>query len=176
MTKNKEEHAAYMRSYRKAHPNYGKIYSIAYNEAHREEHRACDNARRAADPEKFRAKGRAWSAAHPDIEQGRRRRWAATHHQEHAEYERRRRALLLGAAIGPINLEAIKQRDRMICCVCNEKVDGRLKHPHPNSLSFDHSHPISLGGPHCQENLRVAHKRCNQRRHAGWLPVQMVMV
>ena len=70
---------------------------------------------------------------------------------------------------GPIDYKAIKVRDRMRCCVCGKKVKE-------NDLSFDHSIPISLGGPHTQENLRVCHRRCNSRRGPGRLPVQMVLV
>jgi 5-methylcytosine-specific restriction endonuclease McrA len=57
----------------------------------------------------------------------------------------------------------------MRCCICGKKVAE-------NDLSFDHSLPISLGGPHSQENQRVSHWLCNNRRGAGWLPVQMVLL
>ena len=73
------------------------------------------------------------------------------------------------AIVGPIDLEAIKERDRMRCCICGRKVAEK-------DLSFDHTIPLSLGGPHIQENLRVAHLCCNSRRGAGRLPVQMVLI
>jgi 5-methylcytosine-specific restriction endonuclease McrA len=64
----------------------------------------------------------------------------------------------------------------MRCSICGGKVDERLKFPHPDSLSFDHSHPLSLLGPHSQENQRVAHLHCNQLKGIGRLPVQMVLL
>ena len=34
------------------------------------------------------------------------------------------------------------------------------------TLHIDHGIPLARGGPHTYENLRPAHKRCNQRKHA----------
>lgn len=72
------------------------------------------------------------------------------------------------ATIGDIDLDAIKRRDRMVCCICGRKVAEK-------DLSFDHSVPLSLGGSHTQNNLRVAHRICNSRRGNGCLPVQIVL-
>lgn len=96
------------------------------------------------------------------------RAYRKAHQSEYAERTRRRDALKLSATIGPIDIEAIKVRDRMRCAICGKKVAEK-------ELSFDHTIPLSLGGPHSQENLRVAHRRCNSRRGAGRLPVQMVL-
>jgi len=51
-----------------------------------------------------------------------------------------------------------------------------LKHPHPLSLSYDHTIPLSVQPVHTQNNLRVCHLGCNLKRGVGRLPVQMVMV
>lgn len=118
---------------------------------------------------------RAYRKRHPKDTCGASRRWRKAHPQEAAERSRRRKALKRGATIGPIDIEAIKIRDKMRCCICGRKVNEKLKHPHPDSLSFDHSHPLSLGGSHSQNNLRVAHLHCNLKRHTGILPIQMVL-
>ena len=94
--------------------------------------------------------------------------WAKTHPQEVNEKNRKRDALKRGATIGPIDLTAIKARDKMRCAICGKRVAKK-------DLSFDHSWPLSLGGPHSQENQRVAHRRCNIKRGAGRIPVQMVL-
>lgn len=96
--------------------------------------------------------------------------------EKFAAQSQRQRALKRNATTGPIDLAAIKVRDRMRCCICGRKINSALKYPHPDSLSFDHTQPLSLGGPHMQENLRVAHLRCNIQRGAGRLPVQMILV
>jgi len=167
----KEKKLARSRAWHDAHPGYGHAWTIEHREEHnlwsriyRETHHneclAYERAYREAHREECRAKARAYGKSHPEV---------------YAEKCRRRLALKRGATVGSIDLDAIKVRDRMRCCICGERVKERLKYPHPDSLSFDHSHPLSLGGPHSQENQRVAHLHCNLERSAGRLPVQMVL-
>lgn len=41
-------------------------------------------------------------------------------------------------------------------------------HRHPDAATFDHVTPKALGGTGKQDNLMLAHKRCNSRRgHNG---------
>ena len=89
--------------------------------------------------------------------------------------QRKRRGQIQRTRTGPIDRKAIKLRDRMVCSICHKPIDERVNYPHPDSLSFDHSWPLSLGGPHTQENQRVAHLHCNLKRSIGYLPVQMVL-
>jgi len=184
---------AYKHNYDETHREEKAAYNRAYRETHREKIAACrephrDNAQRKAEAcvrsrayrashlEERRAYDRAYRKAH--LEQCR----AAIHAHQKAHLQdyllraAKREALKRGATVGPIDLEAIKVRDRMRCCICGKRVNGKLKFPHPDSLSFDHSHPLSLHGPHTQENIRVAHLRCNFRRGVGRLPVQMILV
>ena len=167
----REEIAARKRTYQEAHQEEIAVYLHAWYEAHQEERCAHVRAYYAAHREERTATSRHWRNTHREE----RHAYRETHLLESAECERRRRALKRNATIGPIDLEAIKVRDRMHCCICGKRVNEKLKHPHPNSLSFDHSHPLSLHGPHSQENQRVAHLICNQRRGMGRLPVQMVL-
>lgn len=157
----KKEIAAHMRAYRAAHREEIQAYQKTYHLSHREEDVAHHATYYIAHRPEF-------VASHAS--------YRATHLPKMADWSRRRRALKRGAIIGQIDLEAIKARDKMICCICGKKVNEKLKHPNPYSLSFDHSHPLSLGGSHSQENQRVAHLRCNFLRGVGRLPVQMVLV
>jgi len=185
MAQSKQERAAYHRAYREAHLEERRAYDYAYrkteayqaslearrekrlawqrvyNTTHQEERRAYYEAHR----ERWRAQARAWYTAHRPYAHT----WDKIHPQEHAEKERRRRARQHGAIVGSIDMEAIKVRDRMMCCICGKRVTKK-------DLSFDHTIPLSLGGPHSQENLRVAHRRCNSQRGVGRLPVQMVLL
>jgi 5-methylcytosine-specific restriction endonuclease McrA len=43
-------------------------------------------------------------------------------------------------------------------------VDRRINIDHPKRATFDHIHPKSRGGGNEPTNLRLAHKRCNERR------------
>ena len=90
--------------------------------------------------------------------------------------ENKRRALRYGSTVGEIDYEMIKVRDRLICCVCGERVNEDLQWPHSMSLSYDHTIPLSLGGPHTLNNLRVCHLGCNIRRGPGRIPVQQILV
>lgn len=51
----------------------------------------------------------------------------------------------------------IIQRDRSRCHLCGEHVPAEQIH-------LDHVVPLSLGGPHDESNLRVAHARCNLQK------------
>ena len=62
-----------------------------------------------------------------------------------------------GNAVGNIDLEAIVARDRGKCGICGLTV-------RKGDRSFDHIVPLSKGGLHCQENLRLTHLICNQIR------------
>lgn len=72
-----------------------------------------------------------------------------------------------------ISLETLKRRDNNICWICGEEthdddyvvVNGTIVvgDTYP---SIDHLVPIARGGLHKWENIRLAHKGCNQKRGA----------
>lgn len=163
------------RIYKAAHREAYRGYSCVYRETHRDEECARVRAYYEIHQEEIITRHKAYNNAHREECRVYSRAWRAAHLQQDAEKTRRRRALKLGATIGPIDLEAIRVRDKMRCCICGKKVDEKLKHPHPDSLSFDHSWPLGLHGPHSQENQRVAHLHCNVERGIGRLSVQMVL-
>ena len=70
----------------------------------------------------------------------------------------------------PTNYERLRfviaARDNYLCGICARKINRRLKHPHPRSLSIDHYTPVSKGGDDDPNNLRPAHLICNVRRAA----------
>ena len=94
----------------------------------------------------------------------------------HRAASAKRRALKAGASVGPVNYAVIKERDGMICHICGQKVSegssvelgGR-----GNVLSFDHLMPLSQGGSHTEQNLAVAHQRCNSRRQVWAIPANL---
>jgi 5-methylcytosine-specific restriction endonuclease McrA len=73
----------------------------------------------------------------------------------------RRRAQKQESASGPVLLAEIANRDQWRCHLCGSAVDSDLSWPDPMSPSLDHVVPLSLGGPHTPENVRLAHVRCN---------------
>lgn len=50
------------------------------------------------------------------------------------------------------------------CGICHLAIDLELRCPHPLSLTLDHIHPLSAGGPDTEGNLWPAHRRCNEEK------------
>lgn len=79
-------------------------------------------------------------------------------------YHRRRAQKRETATGDPVLLAVIAERDRWHCHICGLPVDSALPWPDPMSPSLDHVVPLSLGGAHAPENVRLAHVRCNTAR------------
>lgn len=91
-----------------------------------------------------------------------------------ATYRHRRRARIKAQIIDhDITLEGIARRDKNVCWLCGEPVDwndcinrnglfiaGR-RYP-----SRDHVIPLSKGGLHSWDNIKLAHNECNRRKSA----------
>jgi len=65
----------------------------------------------------------------------------------------------------PIDRNAIFERDRCRCYLCNEPLQMDKPPHHPLSATVDHVIPLSLGGKHTPENMRAAHMACNSRHY-----------
>lgn len=66
------------------------------------------------------------------------------------EYSRRKRAVI--------------RQWGSVCWLCFDKIDLALRLPDPYAFTLDHVLPKSRGGTYALENLRPAHKRCNEQR------------
>ena len=58
----------------------------------------------------------------------------------------------------------IAERDRWICGLCGRTVCPDTEWPQPMAATVDHIRPASAGGSDIDENLRLAHKICNEWR------------
>ena len=56
----------------------------------------------------------------------------------------------------------LAERDGWVCHLCGDPIDPSAKGGHQPTI--DHLIPRSEGGSNAQENLKLAHRRCNQRR------------
>jgi hypothetical protein len=83
------------------------------------------------------------------------------------EQSRRRRAKTAGSRLGPnlLLMPGIYERDGGRCAICHRKVSLTIRWPAPLSATLDHILPLSAGGDHTIDNLRLAHLRCNLHRH-----------
>lgn len=116
------------------------------------------------DPDVFRAENAAkaarWRAAHPDKAKAHKAKWNAANPGKVNEHSNRRRA----QKIGPVNYREIIERDKGACYLCGLPIDITLLRADPMSKHFDHVIPLSKGGPHSMENIRLTHARCNYRK------------
>lgn len=62
--------------------------------------------------------------------------------------------------------EEICERDQWSCYLCGKPVDKELDWPHTESASMDHVVPLSKGGPHVRDNVRLTHLWCNLSKNA----------
>lgn len=115
---------------------------------------------RQENPDDVREYQRRYRASHDeevrDATRGRRNRWYAGNPHKRAEYGALHRARKANVVIvsGAIDYERIYQRDGDICYLCGRKVLKKERH-------VDHVVPLSRGGTHTEDNLRVTHARCN---------------
>ena len=112
---------------------------------------------------------RAWDRTNPPppdrrAEHGRRHRerYPEKHWAKAAKYRARKRA----AYVEPVDRMAVFQRDRYICQICRDPIDGSLSHPDPMSPSIDHRVALANGGAHSMENCQAAHLTCNLSKGA----------
>lgn len=63
-----------------------------------------------------------------------------------------------------IDVGTLGKRDNWHCYLCDESVDFMLPWPDPLSKSIDHVVPLTVGGEHIWENVKLAHLRCNIRK------------
>ncbi|WP_369167789.1 HNH endonuclease [Streptomyces sp. R28] len=77
----------------------------------------------------------------------------------------RRRALKKATSSGdPVLLTEIAARDKWRCHLCGIDIDPNCPWPDSMSPSLDHVVPLSLGGAHAPENVRLAHLGCNSAK------------
>lgn len=129
--------------------------------------RECRNTYRRAryleDRESIQTSVRAWRAANPEKTREAARRWAQENPDKRREYGNRRRARMLSATVGQVDLDALWTG---ACALCDAPIDAGVASPDPLSKSLDHIVPLRLGGSHEQSNLQWTHLRCNIRKGA----------
>lgn len=138
--------ADYRKKYAKVNAAAISSYMKAYRTANRERLQATKAAYHVANASRIRRKVRDWQQNNPERFQ---------------ELVMRRRARLLNAKVGRVDLAALWTG---CCAICGEVMDPDLRHPDPMSKSVDHIVPLARGGSHSQQNLQYAHFVCNLRK------------
>lgn len=110
---------------------------------------------REENPDKVRQYRKDWEERHPERKRESRARYNRAHPETVLAWARRRRAKLAEVTVGEVDNKRVWKREKGICYLC-----GR---PVPKSdVHYDHVIPLSRGGTHSEDNIRVTHARCNQ--------------
>lgn len=136
------------RAYSIAYGSKNREKQKAWREAHREEQREYHRELYRSEPEKIKAAARAWRAANPDKKR---------------QADRRRKALLRGAAAPGVS---VKEWDRI--CGNYTDADGNVACAYckkPTAVTVDHLLPVSRGGMDEPENVLPACGSCNSSKH-----------
>jgi len=129
--------------------------------------RIAERTRYWENPEKFRQKSNNYNKKHKKEKSAYLRRWRANNAEHMREWERNRyhnnmdvnlkkKERARQKRFGDVNINEIFERDGNICCYCKD-----TKGP----FHIDHMIPLSRGGLNALDNLTVACKTCNLRKH-----------
>lgn len=81
---------------------------------------------------------------------------------------RRRKVSANGRVDWTISIERLTKRDGRTCYLCNELMDYQAHSNHDNYPSIEHVQPISKGGTHTWDNVKLAHRKCNYEKADTW--------
>lgn len=159
---NRHKRLAYLAGWREANPDKIKAHNTAYYAANREQVKESSTAWYMAHRERAIARQAEWAKANPEKVKVYIRRWRSANPEKLKERWARRSACRRGATIAPFSYEAILWRDGYRCYLCAGEVC-------PGDHHFDHVVPLSRGGAHSYDNVRVTHAACNLRKGAKLL-------
>ena len=171
---NQEKLCEIGRKYYAANPEVRKELSRAWHEANPEYSRKYYQENRQKMNEQmhenfvenrvyYREKCRRWCQEHPEKVYAYSKRWADANPEKIRAYSHNRRTRLRGICSDlQEDIEEIlftKQEGR--CYLCGELLYGRLN----DIPTIEHKTPITRGGTNDIENIGLAHKSCNSRKH-----------
>ena len=139
----------------------GKYYrQYAYYERNKEAILAKRRAKRQANLEEARRKDAERRERDRDKQRVWQANWQKANPNKRRENQRRREQQLTGK----VDYDAVWDRDKGVCHICEETVEFGDHH-------FDHVIPLSEGGEHSFDNVKVAHALCNLRKGPKLLEV-----
>lgn len=137
-----------------------RAYSARWAEANRETLRVKAREWRAANPDKVRASNRVQRLKIDQVaERERNRQRAKAHLEVGRQRKARRRARELGTCTERIDYRLLLQENDGTCGICRKPLDLF-------GYEFDHIVPLAAGGTHTQDNIQLAHARCNRVKGA----------
>lgn len=80
----------------------------------------------------------------------------------------RREARKRTTIVEEVDFKRIIERDEYHCHICDKSIDSFLRDG-PGRLVFDHIIPLARGGTHTEDNIKPAHRVCNERKNVRLL-------
>lgn len=102
-----------------------------------------------------------------ELDRGRRTKYCGEECSHEANHNRwidnthRRKRAMEDTETEKIDRLLVFERSSWSCHICGDKVNRENKHPHLGSPSMDHVVPLSKGGSHTYDNVKLAHLGCN---------------
>jgi 5-methylcytosine-specific restriction endonuclease McrA len=134
-----------------------KVYRHRHYEENKERYKGNSIRWKAQNREKVQQYKKDWKERHPDRVTESRARYNQEHRETTIAWTRRRRARQAEVAVGEVDHKRIWKRDRGLCYLCGRSVAK-------NDVHYDHVIPLSRGGTHSEDNIRVTHARCNLKK------------
>lgn len=122
----------------------------------------------ATHREQANTRSRLWRKKHPEQTKVNNRLWRATHREQQKTHNRNHHARKHGAKGTHNAIDALAQyrRQRGKCYYCNHKMKPYgWKESCALQPTEDHVIPLSRGGSNGPENLVIACRECNERKH-----------
>lgn len=82
---------------------------------------------------------------------------------------RRGRVLVNGKVDWSISINRLTKRDGRNCSLCNKVMNYSVDNNHNDYPSIEHVKPISKGGTHTWDNVKLAHRKCNSEKSNKFL-------
>lgn len=149
-TKHRDKRMAETKEWKASHRERVRVLDSGYRQRNQDKIREAARSAYHANPKIFLDRTRAYNKKYPEKTRLRRANNCAV-----------RRARIAAARVERVSYKTILERDKGICHICGLPI-GNEKY------NFDHVIPLSKGGPHSTDNIRLSHATCNFKKGAKY--------
>ena len=169
---NKEKKLAKQKVYREAHKEETSVRNKTYRETHKEEISVRNKAYNEAHKEEIKAYCEVWYKANKEKINAQCKAYNETHKEERKAYREANRDK---ANARSVKRRALKTRsilpttdDELIKNLYKQRAVMTEEHGEPHHV--DHIIPLSIGGAHHQDNLRIITAKENMEKNDKYIP------
>lgn len=152
--KNEEKIKAYKKTYGEINKDEISQYNRDHYNKNHDYHIQRKRKYNKEASEKISEHKRKYYILHRERELLRCKKWAKLNPEKATQKSMKRYAIKKSVTIEKVDYSEILKRDGCICHICGKPVDK-------NDIHFDHVIPLSKGGNHSMNNIKVSHSHCN---------------